>query len=78
LALRCGNTLIPHASTISHFIATCYKSQHAESRSARQAPPPRRVVGGADAITIAEQKIADLPADIDSNRELSTSLTFDV
>jgi NAD(P)-dependent dehydrogenase (short-subunit alcohol dehydrogenase family) len=44
---------------------------------AAQEPPPRRFLAGADAISTAEQKIADLQADIASNRQLSTSLAFD-
>jgi NAD(P)-dependent dehydrogenase (short-subunit alcohol dehydrogenase family) len=44
---------------------------------ASQQPPPRRFLAGADAISTAEQKIADLQADIESNRQLSTSLAFD-
>jgi NAD(P)-dependent dehydrogenase (short-subunit alcohol dehydrogenase family) len=44
---------------------------------ASQEPPPRRFVAGADAIATAEQKIADLKAQIDAERNLSTSLTFD-
>jgi NAD(P)-dependent dehydrogenase (short-subunit alcohol dehydrogenase family) len=44
---------------------------------ASQEPPPRRFLAGADAISTAEQKIADLQADIESNRQLSTSLAFD-
>jgi NAD(P)-dependent dehydrogenase (short-subunit alcohol dehydrogenase family) len=44
---------------------------------ASQEPPPRRFIAGADAIRTAEQKIADLQADIESNRQLSTSLDFD-
>jgi NAD(P)-dependent dehydrogenase (short-subunit alcohol dehydrogenase family) len=44
---------------------------------ASQEPPPRRFIAGADAIATAEQKIADLKAEIDANRELSTSLAFD-
>jgi NAD(P)-dependent dehydrogenase (short-subunit alcohol dehydrogenase family) len=43
---------------------------------ANQNPPPRRFLAGADAIATAEQKIADLRADIESNRSLSTSLAF--
>jgi NAD(P)-dependent dehydrogenase (short-subunit alcohol dehydrogenase family) len=43
---------------------------------AGQEPPPRRLLAGADAIATAEQKIADLRADIESNRPLSTSLAF--
>jgi NAD(P)-dependent dehydrogenase (short-subunit alcohol dehydrogenase family) len=43
---------------------------------ASQEPPPRRFIAGADAIGTAEQKIADLQADIASNRQLSTSLAF--
>ena len=39
--------------------------------------PPRRFIAGADAIAIAEQKIADLKAQIEAHRELSTSLAFD-
>jgi NAD(P)-dependent dehydrogenase (short-subunit alcohol dehydrogenase family) len=44
---------------------------------ASQEPPPRRFIAGADAIGTAEQKLADLKAQIDANRELSTSLAFD-
>jgi NAD(P)-dependent dehydrogenase (short-subunit alcohol dehydrogenase family) len=44
---------------------------------ASQDPPPRRFLAGADAIATAEQKIADLRADIESNRALSMSLAFD-
>lgn len=44
---------------------------------ASQNPPPFRFIAGADAIAGAEQKIADLKAQIDSNRELSTSLSVD-
>jgi NAD(P)-dependent dehydrogenase (short-subunit alcohol dehydrogenase family) len=44
---------------------------------ASQEPPPRRFVAGADAINTAEQKIADLKAQLDANRDLSTSLAFD-
>jgi hypothetical protein len=42
-----------------------------------QEPPPRRFIAGADAIATAEQKVADLKAQIDANRDLSTSLAFD-
>ncbi|HEX9186606.1 MAG TPA: hypothetical protein VGB87_06030, partial [Vicinamibacteria bacterium] len=41
---------------------------------ASQEPPPRRFVAGADAIGTAEQKVADLKAQIEANRDLSTSL----
>jgi hypothetical protein len=44
---------------------------------ADQNPPPRRFIAGADAIAGAEQKIADLKAQIEANRDLSTSLAFD-
>ena len=44
---------------------------------AGQAMPPRRFIAGADAIATAEQKVADLQAQIDSHRGLSTSLGFD-
>jgi NAD(P)-dependent dehydrogenase (short-subunit alcohol dehydrogenase family) len=44
---------------------------------ASQAPPPRRLIAGADAIATAEQKIADLKAQIEAHRDLSTSLAFD-
>jgi NAD(P)-dependent dehydrogenase (short-subunit alcohol dehydrogenase family) len=39
--------------------------------------PPRRFIAGADAIATAEQKVADLKAQIEAERELSTSLDFD-
>jgi NAD(P)-dependent dehydrogenase (short-subunit alcohol dehydrogenase family) len=43
---------------------------------ASQEPPPRRFIAGADAIATAEQKIADLKAQIESHRGLSMSLAF--
>src|SRR5947207_6124634 len=45
---------------------------------ATEEPPPRRFIGGADAIGLAEQKIADLQAQIAAYRDLSTSLAFDM
>jgi NAD(P)-dependent dehydrogenase (short-subunit alcohol dehydrogenase family) len=42
-----------------------------------EVPPPRRFIAGADAIATAEQKIADLQAQIAAYRELSVSLDFD-
>jgi NAD(P)-dependent dehydrogenase (short-subunit alcohol dehydrogenase family) len=44
---------------------------------ADQNPPPRRFIAGADAVAGAEQKMADLKAQIEANRDLSTSLAFD-
>ena len=44
---------------------------------AEQSPPPRRFIAGADAIGGTEQKIGALKEDIESNRQLSTSLDFD-
>ncbi|HXU32851.1 MAG TPA: SDR family NAD(P)-dependent oxidoreductase [Thermoanaerobaculia bacterium] len=44
---------------------------------ASEEPPPRRFIAGADAIATAEQKIADLRAQIEAHRELSTSLDLD-
>src|SRR6266550_1381462 len=41
---------------------------------AKEAQPPRRFLAGADAIDLAEQKIAKLRKDIESHRDLSTSL----
>ena len=53
------------------------KLAHALLTIATQTPPPRRFIAGADAISGAEQKVVDLKAEIDSNRELSTALAFD-
>jgi len=44
---------------------------------ANQEQPPRRFIAGVDAIATAEQKIAALKAQIETHRELSTSLAFD-
>ena len=44
---------------------------------ASEQPPPQRFIAGADAIATAEQQIADLKAEIEANRDLSTSLAFD-
>jgi len=44
---------------------------------ASREPPPRRFIAGADAIATAEQVVADLKAQIEACRDLSTSLAFD-
>ena len=44
---------------------------------ASEKQPPRRFIAGADAIATGEQKIADLKAQIEAHRDLSTSLAFD-
>ena len=44
---------------------------------ASQEPPPRRFIAGADAIAVAEQKVADLQQQINAYRDLSTSLALD-
>jgi len=44
---------------------------------AGQQPPPRRFVAGADAVAGAEQKLAELRAQIDATRDLSSSLALD-
>jgi len=41
---------------------------------ASQEPPPRRFIACADAIATTEQKIADLPAQTEAYREVSTSI----
>jgi NAD(P)-dependent dehydrogenase (short-subunit alcohol dehydrogenase family) len=44
---------------------------------AGQKPPPRRFIAGADAVSTADQVVADLKAQIDAFRDLSSSLSFD-
>jgi NAD(P)-dependent dehydrogenase (short-subunit alcohol dehydrogenase family) len=44
---------------------------------ASQDPPPRRFIAGEDAIATAEQKVAELRAQIDAFRALSSSLAID-
>ena len=44
---------------------------------ASQEPPPRRFIAGADAIATADQVVAELKAQIEVYRDLSTSLSFD-
>ena len=50
------------------------KLAHALVMLASEDQPRRRFIAGPDAIGIAEQKVADLQADIEANRERSTSL----
>ncbi len=45
---------------------------------ANEEEPPRRFIAGADAIALAEQKVADLQAQIAAYRDLSTSLALDL
>ena len=42
-----------------------------------QEPPPFRFIAGADAIAQAEEKLAERQAQIDANRDLSSSLALD-
>jgi NAD(P)-dependent dehydrogenase (short-subunit alcohol dehydrogenase family) len=41
-----------------------------------EVPPPRRFIAGADVLALGERKIAELRADMDAYRELSSSLVF--
>ena len=41
---------------------------------ASQQPPPRRFIAGADAISVAEQKVQDLQQQINAYRDLSNSM----
>lgn len=45
---------------------------------ASQVAPPRRFIAGADAMTVAEQKVADLQQQINAYRDLSTSMAVEV
>lgn len=40
-------------------------------------PPPKRLIAGADVIALTERKIAELQAQIEAHRDLSTSLNHD-
>ncbi|MET1173349.1 hypothetical protein BK124_03840 [Paenibacillus amylolyticus] len=42
-----------------------------------EAQPPQRFIAGADAIDIAEQKIANLQLEINAYRDLSKSMAYD-
>jgi hypothetical protein len=44
---------------------------------ASQESPPPRFIAGADAIALAEQKVAALKEAINTSRDLSTSLALD-
>ncbi len=44
---------------------------------ANEHPPSQRFIAGADALALAERKIAELQAQIDSHRSLSTSLAYE-
>jgi NAD(P)-dependent dehydrogenase (short-subunit alcohol dehydrogenase family) len=44
---------------------------------AAQEQPPRRFLAGADAIALAEEKVAELQEQIDAFRDLSTSLAYE-
>lgn len=45
---------------------------------ASQVPPPRRFIAGADAISVAEQKVADLQQQINAYRDLSTAMAVEL
>jgi NAD(P)-dependent dehydrogenase (short-subunit alcohol dehydrogenase family) len=53
------------------------KLAHALLGIADEAQPPRRFIAGADAIGLAEQKVATLEAEIDAYDELSSSLAHE-
>lgn len=46
-------------------------------RIAHDERPPRRLIGGADVIALAERKIDELRAQVDEQRALASSLEFD-
>ena len=53
------------------------KLARAVVRVAGEQSPPRRFIAGTDAIALAEQKVADLKAQINAYHQLSTSLSLD-
>ncbi|WP_336757989.1 SDR family NAD(P)-dependent oxidoreductase [Paenibacillus sp. USHLN196] len=53
------------------------KLANALLKIANEDQPPRRFIAGADAIGIAEQKIANLQLEIDAYRDLSRSMAYD-
>nr|WP_237175274.1 SDR family NAD(P)-dependent oxidoreductase [Paenibacillus xylanexedens] len=53
------------------------KLANALLKIANEAQPPRRFIAGADAIGIAEQKIANLQTEINAYRDLSRSMAYD-
>ena len=44
---------------------------------AAQDPPPQRFIAGADVLALGDRKIAELRAQLDAHRDLSSSLDFD-
>lgn len=53
------------------------RNSPARSSPSRIRVARRRFIPGAEAIAGAEQKIADLKAQVEASRDLSTSLAFD-
>jgi len=53
------------------------KLAHAVLTILDEDPPPRRFIAGADVLALAQRKIDELHEQIESHRELSSSLTFD-
>ena len=53
------------------------KLAHALLTIVDEDPPPRRFIAGADVMELAQRKIDELHEQIESHRQLSTSLTFD-
>lgn len=45
---------------------------------AAEVPPPRRFIAGSDVLSLGERKIAELREQMESHRELSSSLDFDL
>jgi hypothetical protein len=46
-------------------------------RIASDAPSPRRFIAGADAIGLAEQKVASLQQQVEAYRDIATSMAFE-
>jgi NAD(P)-dependent dehydrogenase (short-subunit alcohol dehydrogenase family) len=46
-------------------------------RIASDAPSPRRFIAGADAIGLAEQKVASLQQQVETYRDIATSMAFE-
>lgn len=48
------------------------------SPESAEAPPPRRFIAGTDVLALVDRKITELSEQMDSHRDLSSSLAFDI
>ncbi|WP_315371988.1 hypothetical protein [Paenibacillus xylanexedens] len=76
-ALNAGHKVVATGRNPDAVVCENADAHAAVKAAIDETQPPQRFIAGADAIDIAEQKIANLQTEINAYRDLSKSMAYD-